>query len=185
MRRSVPSRLGIAICIVLATFVSAGAADAMPQESMLKELFQEVEHLVRRHYPGAVCRQSANVVVFEYDTQPFMVHIPLKTGEWQEARELRGPRRGGILGSAELRPGRYVGAAVLPQTFDHCYFSEMVLAPYSEACDCHLYVHLSVPPTGRNDTFVKEFHDLVNRVQRWQGCGPEGSPNPLPPRENK
>jgi hypothetical protein len=97
-----------------------------------------------------------------------MVHFPLKTGEWQPTREVKGPKQKGILGSVKLQKGRYEGAALLPQTFDSCYFSGMVPAPYCRECDSHLYVHLSVPRLGRNEQFIKEFHDLVNSVERWQ-----------------
>src|SRR5262249_7173491 len=74
---------------------------------------------------------------FEARARPFMVHEQLKTGEWQDARETIGPQRGGVVGDMELRSGKYLGAAVVPQAFDKRYFTLLVMAPYSDARDAH------------------------------------------------
>jgi hypothetical protein len=55
-----------------------------------------------------------------------------------------------------------MGAAVVPQTFDRKYYSIMLMAPYSQKYDCHLYVHLYIPNLGRNIEFIKEFTEQIN-----------------------
>ena len=98
---------------------------------------------------------------FEYNTRVFVIHEALKTGEWQDPREERGPNKGGILGEILLRPGRYEGAAVAPQIFDKRYFKVLLLAPFSEKCDCHLHVRLYYPGDAKED-FLKEFQQLID-----------------------
>jgi len=75
-----------------------------------------------------------------------IVHEPLKTGEWQHARETIGPQRGGVVGNMELRTGKYLGAAAVPQAFDKRYFTLQVMAPYF---------------------FLSEFTDLVTRFAEY------------------
>ena len=134
-----------------------------------KRVFQEIERLVKRHYPKALFHQKDEGISFELNTRSFMIHVPLKTGEWQEARKTRGPKMGGVMGSVELRKGRYEGAALLPQTFDHCYYLEMVSVAYSQKCDRHLYSHLSIPKLDRNDAFIMEFYTFMNSRKTTQG----------------
>ena len=78
-----------------------------------------------------------------------MVHEPLKTGEWQDART-----------------GKYLGAAAVPQAFDKRYFTLQVMAPYSEARDVHLYTHL-LYPADASKVFLSEFTDLVTRFAEY------------------
>jgi hypothetical protein len=106
-----------------------------------------------------------NKIQFEFNTRLFIIHLPLKTGEWQDPWEERGPRKGGILGTIELRDGDYTGAAMVPQTIDRLYYSIIVLAPYSKKHDFHLYVHLSVPKQEGKPEFNKEFIELVNAFE--------------------
>jgi len=106
-----------------------------------------------------------NAIHFEYNTRVFLVHEPLKTGEWQDARDVRGPDRGGIRCDIELRRGRYLGAAVVPKTFDKRYFKLWVAAPYSASRDQHLYVHLYYPADVRTE-FLETFSAVVEGFAR-------------------
>jgi hypothetical protein len=103
---------------------------------------------------------------FEYDTRVFIVHEAYKTGEWQDPREERGPKPGGILCDITLQKGQYQGAAAAPQTFDKRYFKVLLMAPYSSKRDVHLYVRLSYPGNVSSD-FLKEFADLVNGFEKY------------------
>ena len=89
---------------------------------------------------------AETTIHFEARTRRFMVHEPLKTGEWQHARETIGPQRGGVVGNMELRAGKYLGAAAVPQAFDKRYFTLQVTAPYF---------------------FLSEFTDLVTRFAEY------------------
>jgi len=129
--------------------------------------WDRVEALVKAYYPKATVSRTAGTFRFSHDTMPFMIHVPLKTGAWQPARETEGPKRhGGILGELEVRQGRWQGAADVPQTFDRAYFTAYLMAPYSERCDCHLVANLSYPDTI-DKTFVGAWTDAVNEFETY------------------
>ena len=125
-----------------------------------------VRRLVRRHYPQATSHVLGNKIHFEYDTRLFIVHEPLKNGRWQDPWEQRGPKKDGILGQIEFRRGRYGGAALAPQVFEKPYFRILLLAPYSEECDCHLYTHLTYPTTT-DPKFLQEFQTTVDNFEKF------------------
>src|SRR6185436_9507143 len=114
-----------------------------------------------RYYPKATSHLLKEKMHFEHDTRIFIVHEPTKTGEWQDPWETRGPKPGGILCEIERREGKYEGAAVVPQTFDKRYFRVLVMAPYSNKHNAHLYIHLSYPGNVKDD-FLKQFTELAN-----------------------
>ena len=132
------------------------------QDPRLKDIYREIRTLVKRFYPEAATYLLKNKIQFEFNTRPYIIHVALKTGEWQDPWEERGPKKDGILGTIEIRKGQYMGAAVVPQTFDRKYYSIMLMAPYSQKYDCHLYVHLYIPKSGRNPEFIKEFTEQIN-----------------------
>ena len=131
----------------------------------LKKFYSELRGLVRRHYPHATSHLLKDTIHFEHDTRVFIVHEPLKTGEWQDPWEERGPKPGGILCDLELRKGKYGGAAAVPQTFDKRYFTVWLLAPYSAKHDCHLYVHLYYPRDVSAE-FLNQFGELVRDFEK-------------------
>src|SRR5262249_51778065 len=96
----------------------------------------------------------------------FMLHEQTKTGQWQDAHEMIGPQRGGVVGNMELRTGKYLGTAAVPQTFDERYFKLLVMAPYSEARAAHLYTHL-LYPADASKSFLSEFTDLVTHFAKY------------------
>ncbi|MHC4696703.1 MAG: hypothetical protein ACYTFA_08180 [Planctomycetota bacterium] len=153
--------LGLAF---LSTTVGAQNAETL-QDPRLKQIYSSVRRIVGRHYPEATSHLLKNKIHFEFNTRLFIVHVPLKTGEWQDPWEERGPKKGGVLGTIELRDGRYTGAACVPQTFDRRYYSIMLMAPYSKQHDCHLYVHLYVPRHESKPEFIKELTELVNAFE--------------------
>ena len=134
----------------------------------LAGLYTTTTALVLRYYPDAKSELTPHAIHFESKTRRFMVHEQRKTGEWQDAHETVGPQRGGVVGNMELRSGKYLGAAVLPQAFDKRYFTLLVMAPYSESRDAHLYTHL-LYPAGVNTVFLSEFSDLVRRFAEYLG----------------
>ena len=96
-----------------------------------------------------------------------MIQLPLKTGELQDPVEVEGPGEGGILCTMSLNKGPWFSAAVVPQSFDRQFYIDYLFAPYSEKCDCHLYVLLSIPKSGGSDAFLKEFTMLVNNFEDY------------------
>jgi len=135
------------------------ADDGALQDPALKRLYAEFQTLFRRYYPNVTSHLLTNNI------RAFIVHEPLRTGEWQDPRETRGPKLGGILCDIALRKGPYQGAAMVPQTFDKRYFRLLIMAPYSRKHDAHLYVHLAYPGNV-NSEFLREFTGLVTDFER-------------------
>ncbi len=130
----------------------------------------ELEKLLTRYYPKIQRTQVSSepeVIQFEYNTMKFMIHHPLKTGEWQPARETIGPQRRGVICGIRLNPGRWAGAAMVPQVFDHKYYNTLLMAPYSEANDCHLVANLSYPEYDVDGNFLREYQRLVNDFAKY------------------
>src|SRR5262249_56752845 len=120
---------------MLASIAGVDAARASDEDHRLEKLYSMTTTLVLKHYPDAKTELRQHTIHFEAGTRRFMVHEQLKTGEWQDAHETIGPQRGGVVGDMELRSGKYLGAAVVPQAFDKRYFTLLVMAPYSDARD--------------------------------------------------
>jgi hypothetical protein len=161
------SSLPIVLFISALIAAPAGGADEEPlQNPALKRFYSELRTLFRRYYPEATSHLLKDKIHFEYDTRVFIVHEPLKTGEWQDPWETRGPKLGGILCDIELRKGRYNGAASVPQTFEKRYFKLLVMAAYSPKQDAHLYIHLSYPANVSVD-FLKQFTELANDFGKY------------------
>ncbi|MGB5850115.1 MAG: hypothetical protein WBH40_16625 [Ignavibacteriaceae bacterium] len=153
------------LCLaLLTTSVYAQNAKTL-HDPRLEQIYLSVQRIVISHYPTATSHLLKNKIQFEFNTRLFIIHVPLKTGEWQDPWEERGPRKGGILGTIELRDGEYTGAAMVPQTFDRLYYSIILLAPYSRKHDCYLYVHLYVPQHESKPEFNKELIELVNAFE--------------------
>jgi hypothetical protein len=136
------------------------------QSSRLERFYSELRTLFLRHYAQVTSHLLDEKLHFEQDTRIFIVHEPLKTGEWQDPRETRGPKPGGILCDIQLREGKYEGAAALPQTFDMRYFRVLGIAPYSQKHNAHLYIDLSYPGNVRDD-FLRQFTELVNGWEKY------------------
>ena len=147
----------------------AGAARAEARSAPSYDadtLYREVRAVVRRYYPDATAHQLGAKLHFEHDTRIFVIHEPLKTGEWQDPWEERGPKSRGIIGDVEVVPGRWQGAAVVPQSFDRRYFTHLLMAPYSAALDAHLHVSIKYP-RAVPDGFLKDLTELVTRFDQY------------------
>jgi hypothetical protein len=125
----------------------------------------EVEKLVKAQYPNAKFEMTEHGFDFEFNTRKFWIHHALKTGEWQDASEQKGPQKGGIMGTFELLRGKWTGAAVVPQTFDYRYFKALLMAPESAQHNCHLVTHLNFPADAKPE-FLRDFQTLVNDFQK-------------------
>jgi hypothetical protein len=137
-----------------------------PAADDLAAFYTSLRAVFAKHYPAVVFSAEDKQARFEHRTQVFMIHEPLKTGEWQEAREQRGPRKGGIYCEIVPTSGPYVGAAAVPQTFDKRYFRLLLLAPYSKRLDQHLYVRLSYPADASNE-FLREFTEVIKNFSAY------------------
>jgi hypothetical protein len=145
--------------------LSQAPADDTP-DSDLKRLHVEVRKLVEKHYPNGKVTLKNQTIHFEFNARKFMIHEPLLSGEWQNAHEELGPQKGGIYGDIELRVGEYMGQANVPQTFNKHYFTLLLLAPYSQKNNQHLYVHLKYPGDVPKE-FLEAFKGLANGFEAY------------------
>jgi len=146
-------------------WIAAEPASAEEPAVDLKPLHAAVQKLVLKHYPKADVTLKDDTIQFQFDTRKFMVHEQTLTGRWQDAFEEVGPQKGGIWGNLEFRPGRYMGMAAVPQSFDKRYYIQYVTATYAEKVDGHIYVHLRYP-RGISADFLKDFQTLVNEFDK-------------------
>jgi hypothetical protein len=146
------------VCILAATI--ANAADD------LSGFYSSLRTVFTKHYPAVKMSTKDKTVTFDHDTRLFMIHEALKTGEWQEAREQRGPKKAGVYCEIVSESGPYNGAAVVPQAFNKHYFTVLLLAPYSRRLDRHLHVLLSYPADASKE-FLREFTDTVNKFNDY------------------
>ena len=163
--------MSCALLLVLAAAPAVPAEDAERPAAPtfdIERFYRDVRQLVRRHYPDATAHRLGNKIHFEQDTRVFLVHEALKTRQWQDPSEERGPRTGGVLGDIEYRAGRYRGQATVPQTIDKRYFRLLLLAPHSDRLGGYLYVHLKLPGQGTPpEGFVPKLTALVNGFEAY------------------
>jgi hypothetical protein len=138
------------------------AANSPAPRYDLTMLHAELGRVVQRHYPGCTSHVLGEKIYFERDTRIFLVHHPLKTGEWQDPVEERGPKLNGVVVEIVIASGPYGGAAMVPQSFDHHYFTRFVTAPYSDKLEAHL--HVTVKYSARvPQEFLKELTTVLDR----------------------
>ncbi len=132
----------------------------------LDAFYSSLRTVFTKHYPAVTVSTRDKTVTFDYDTRLFLIHEPLKTGEWQDATEQHGPKKDGVFCEIVSESGIYSGAAEVPQTFDKRYFSVLLLVPYSKRLDRHLHVRLSYPADASKD-FLREFTEAINRFNDY------------------
>jgi len=148
---------------LLVCILSAHAEDKAPD---LSELKKQVETIVLRHYPDAKVSLENDTVRFAFKTARFMIQRALKTGELQKAVEETGPEKGGILGEIRFVRGKYMGAAVLPQTFRTEHYETYGMAPHSEKHDGHLHTRITYPSDVK-EKFLTELVALLKDFEKY------------------
>ncbi len=155
--------------LILLLLACGNAADAGSQDRKLPgttRLYDCLNQTFRSYYPEVTSNTTDRKMHFEYDTRVFLVHHPLKNGEWQDAVEVRGPNRGGFLCDLELVPGTYNGAAVVPQEFDERYYKVLLMAPGSQKHHCYLHARLFYPRDTKPE-FIKQYSELINGFEKY------------------
>ncbi len=127
----------------------------------VEKVYSDVKKLVTQYYPKAEIVEKENRLECRFNTRKFMIHLPLKTGEWQEAREMEGPDRGGMTCVISFQKGRWMGAAMVPQTFEYHYYASTLSCPYNKKLDMHLVSHVNFPRNVKPE-FLKSYSQLVN-----------------------
>lgn len=113
-------------------------------------------------YSGIDFTMHDDTATFEHNCRIYMIHNPTKTGEWQNAVEERGPKKGGIYCRIMVQKGQYEAATAAPQTIDKRYFKTLFLVAYSKRLDRHLLAWLSYPPDAPAEV-IRQFTEDFNR----------------------
>ena len=155
------------ILFSMVCLASYGQAEEKPKwnEPPLEELQRSLSRLLHRQYPRLEqddSKQGEGTLRWDWNTRKFMVHLPSLTGKWQDASEMEGPNREGILCTAQIHKGQYQGMAVAPQTFERFYFKVLMMTPYRKDIDAHVVVRLYYPP-GVDPKFLTEFTTKGNQ----------------------
>jgi len=160
----------LSIIIIATSFWSSAQESKQGDLPSLVPLFGKVDSLVREYYPEASLTNLENTIHFEYRARDFMVHEPLMDGNWQNAQQVRGPNRNGIVCDITLYPGKYENTQWVwirdPSghrywIYDKRYYRELLFIPYSSTQNCHLYVLLRVPANA-SERFIEKFDDLIS-----------------------
>src|SRR5262245_36455686 len=82
--RGKPSIVILSLLCLPFSLLQPSRADLQAQQNAsLKRFYTEARTLFHRHYPKVTSHMLGEKIHFEYDTRVFIVHEPLKTGEWQ------------------------------------------------------------------------------------------------------
>jgi hypothetical protein len=165
--RTIVARISLLFLILVFVTERAEPIDQPIRKFDVSRLVLEVRSVIHQYYPEATIKIDAyDDIRVEHNTRVFLIHYPTKTGEWQEASEVSGPRLGGIFLALGVRDGDYAGPAFLPMTTDRCYFSEYVTVFYSESIDA--YVHLTLRYLNEYPShMMSDIEVLLSNFELW------------------
>ncbi|MBX9692940.1 MAG: TraB/GumN family protein [Cyanobacteria bacterium] len=137
---------------------SSGEQSADSSHKLADVVFEKCKKLIGEYYSKVKVHREGNKITFEYKTR-------LMEGAPRDTKGLA-PDLGGVLCEVELLPGQYKGRVRLPQQYnEYGFYSVILMAPYSQAHNCHLYARLYYPP-DTEQVFLDEFRDLVNNFEK-------------------
>lgn len=159
-------------CGLLICPQSASALGAEPKNMAVPaDLVVKLEQLFKQFYPEiAVTNRGLNGLTFEYRVGTFEFPDPGK-GKRQDSVQ-RGPKPGGVLCRVYCHPGTYQGQTVLferdgePQQglYDRQWYKVLLMAPYSEERNAHLWVALSYPDDVKEE-FLTKFRQIMREFE--------------------
>lgn len=124
-----------------------------------EKLFKQVRSLVKEYYPKAKIKEKDNNLKVEYKTRPYVISSTNKIE--------KGPKWDGILFEMKLVKGKYKGVHSVPKKFNqYSYFHVVLMAPYSEDKNCHLWTRISYPFNVPPD-FLKRFTLVTNKFEEY------------------
>jgi len=125
----------IAFCIAT---LSVGAAE------LPTELVKKLRATIQDCCPDAQIQISNQTFTAKNGTMNFTLHSISKTGEiFPQTYQTEGPNFKGFILTVSWRDGRYLGAAMVPQTLQGPYFPTFIDAPPAENGKGHYWVRFS------------------------------------------
>lgn len=166
MLRPLLTRISGSLFILLALATCGWAEDRLEwDEAPFQAFSQQLGGVIAKYYPDVQVERPSEKDPFmrwSFKNRKFMVHLPTLTGQWQEAIEMVGPDRKGILCTAHVHEGPYMGMAVVPQTFDRQYFHVLMMAPNRKDVNAHVIVRLYYPKDV-DKAFISEIAEVVQK----------------------
>ncbi len=163
------------LCTLLLT-VAAQLSWAGPPPD---ELVQKLKTVIQKHSPEAQFEVTEQGFTAKEGTMIFTVHNRSKTGEvFPTTRQEEGPNYKGFYLHVSLQPGKYEGAAVVPQTLAGPYFSTFIDGVSTDKGDHHYWVHFAYG--GRLDPVLKQA--ILETVPRHRFGPAVPQSEPVPPK---
>ncbi|HEY9788711.1 MAG TPA: hypothetical protein V6D17_25205, partial [Candidatus Obscuribacterales bacterium] len=150
--------------------LAAGKNAADESANQFESVDGGIRALLKEYYPKAKITQKGSTFRFEYKLRPYT--------DPSSGRQVIGPDLQGILGEMEMKPGQYSGLDRLPAVFPQTLYTILVLAPYSQQQNAHLFCRLHYPPDAAPE-FLKEFKHLITEFEH------SASPVPSKPSSNR
>lgn len=135
---------------------------------------EKLEGLFQKHYPKASSTSPrVSSIRFEYEVTTFEFPYTGRKGAKHESETQRGPKKGGILCVVGGQQGPYRGqlalggfkGGVAQHFIDRKEYRQLLMAPYSQKSDVHLWVSLSYPPDADKE-FLEKFLQIMVEFQQ-------------------
>lgn len=132
--------------------------------------------LVKQFYPNArLNNEGVNGIHVEHEVATFEFPIAGPKGAKRETVMQRGPKRGGILCSAYSHQGQYMGqlsllsseGRVAQSLIDRKEYKQLLMAPYSQKSNVHLWITLSFPPDV-DEAFLEKLQQIMIDFEKDQ-----------------
>lgn len=155
--------LSLALLLSLFTNPLFGA-DEKEQHPVLKKLSAGLAEIAKDLGEGTELQTDQANVGLAFRTRTFMVHGGSKTGRFaKKAHQEKGPDVDGLMVEVRVGEGRYLGAAVTPQTLRRPYWKTFINQyPISKGRE---YLFLSLSTGARpNREVVAKVHKLLDSL---------------------
>ncbi len=145
-------------------------ASASKSDPVSDRVRAKLEALFQKHYPKAtLANRGVEGIHVEHEVATFEFPSTGGKGAKREAEKQQGPKKGGILCSVYSHPGRYLGplqlspvreGQVAQHLIDRKEYKQLLMAPYSQKSDVHMWVALSYPP-DTDKAFLDKFREIM------------------------
>lgn len=163
----------LALMLISAPMIARG--DEGKSRPVSDRVCARLEALFKKHYPKATFEnQGVNGIHFEHEVTTFEFPYNGPKGGKREAEKQRGPKKLGILCSVYSHPGPYMGQLALSPAAkgkvaqhlkDRKEYKQLLMAPYSQRLDVHMWVALSFPPDA-DEAFLEDFCQIMTDFEK-------------------
>ncbi|MBX9694117.1 MAG: hypothetical protein K2Z81_17170, partial [Cyanobacteria bacterium] len=120
------------------TITGAKTSRKFEDTKSVKQAFDDLQAMFKNYYSDAKIKRTADNLHVEYKLHKYEFH--------RSGIRIAAPKLDGVLCDITVKPGRYSGKEVLPLQTNEPLYVILLLAPYSERDNCHLFTRLVFPP---------------------------------------